>query len=44
MVQWRFTAITKKTKQKQKQKQISNLNMVKQVSNLHIKNKEKGVI
>ena len=37
MVQWRFTAITKKTKKK------SNLNMVKQVSNLN-KNKEKGVI
>ena len=38
MVQWRFTAITKK-----KEKKNSNLNMVKQVSNLH-KNKEKGVI
>ena len=35
MVQWRFTALTKKLKK--------NLNIVKQVSNLH-KNKEKGVI
>ena len=34
MVQWRFTALTKK---------IKNLNIVKQVNNLH-KNKEKGVI
>ena len=34
MVQWRFTALTKK---------IKNLNIVKQISNLH-KNKEKGVI
>ena len=34
MVQWRFTALIKKKK---------NLNMAKQVSNLH-KSKEKGVI